>query len=124
MEKKAMAYQKYNRVAMAQMAIEILPKVASEIAKPLSSIDKITMIGDGGMDHVSGHVPLIMAKTMEAMKEATGVDLKEIMRAETFEGKTTQNHNIHLSADDKTTQMVSNLAGKLTGEKEETKEKD
>lgn len=99
MEKKAEAYQKYNKAAMAEMMIKVLPEVAAEIARPLAQIDKITIIGGGqggdGMNTVSDHVPVVMAKLFESMKEATGVDLKEIMRADTFEGKTTK--NIHLS---------------------------
>lgn len=98
MEKKAEAYQKYNKVAMAQMAIEILPKVASEVAKPLSSIDKVTIFGGSkdvdGISSISNNVPLVMAQTFKTLEEATGVDLKEILRSETFEAKTTKNINI------------------------------
>lgn len=98
MEKKAEAYQKYNKVAMAEMIINVLPQVAAEVAKPLTQIDKITIIdsgnGDGGVNSVSANVPNVMAKLFESMKETTGIDLKEIMRADTFEGKTTKNINL------------------------------
>ena len=83
--------------AMAQMAIEILPKVAAEVAKPLGTIDKVTIFGGGngsGMSTMSDNVPLVMAKTIQTIKEATGVDIAEIMRAESYEAKVTKNVNV------------------------------
>ena len=100
MEKKAEAYQKYNKVAMAEMMIKVLPEIAGKIAEPLSQIDKITIIGGGngdsgnGISSVAGNVPVVLAKVFESMKEATGVDLSEIMRAETYDAKVTKNLNI------------------------------
>lgn len=100
MEKKAEAYQKYNKVAMAEMMIKVLPEVAGKIAEPLAQIDKITIIGGGngdgsnGISSVAGNVPVVMVKLFESMKEATGVDLSEIMRAETYDAKVTKNLNI------------------------------
>ena len=41
MEKKAEAYQRYNKAAMAEMMIKVLPEIAGKIAEPLSQIDKI-----------------------------------------------------------------------------------
>lgn len=99
MEKKAEAYQKYNKAAMAEMMIKVLPEIAGEIAKPLSQIDRITIIGGGngdagnGLGTVAGNVPVVMAKLFEAMKEATGVDLAEIMKADTYDAKVTRNIN-------------------------------
>lgn len=101
MEKKAEAYQKYNKVAMAEMMIKVLPEIARNIAEPLSQIDKITIIGNGSSDtegsvgSIAGNVPVVMAKLFESMKETTGVDLAEIMRADTYDAKV--NRNITLS---------------------------
>ncbi len=99
MEKKAEAYQKYNKIAMAEMMIKVLPEVASEIAKPLTQIDKITIIGGdsdskGAIGSIAGNVPVVMAKLFESMKETTGVDLSEIMRADTYDAKVTKNINV------------------------------
>ena len=97
MEKKAEAYQKYNRVAMAEMMIKVLPEVAGQIAAPLSQIDKITIIGgngDNSVDGVAGNVPAVMAKLFQSMKETTGVDLAEIMKADTYDAKVTRNVNL------------------------------
>lgn len=98
MEKKAEAYQKYNRVAMAEMMIQVLPEIAGKIAEPLSQIDKITIIGgdnaEGAVGSVAGNVPAVMAKLFTSMKEATGVDLAEIMKADTYDAKVTRNINL------------------------------
>lgn len=100
MEKKAEAYQKYNRVAMAEMMIKVLPDVAGKIAEPLSRIESIRIIGGGsgdgsdGIASVAGNVPVVMAKLFESMKETTGVDLAEIMRADTYDAKVTRNVNL------------------------------
>ena len=98
MEKKAEAYQKYNKVAMAEMMIKVFPEIAGKIAEPLSQIDKITIIGGGSsndsVDAIAGNVPAVMMKLFESMKETTGVDLAEIMRADSYDAKVTRNINL------------------------------
>ncbi|MGX8703840.1 MAG: flotillin domain-containing protein, partial [bacterium] len=98
MEKKAEAYQKYNQAAMAEMMIKILPEVAKNIADPLSKIGDITIIGGGsaanGMDAVADNVPLVMSKLFKTMKETTGIDFTEIMRADTYDAKVNRNINV------------------------------
>ena len=95
MEKKAEAYQKYNKAAMAEMMIKVLPDVAGQIAAPLAQIDSIKIIGGSdaseGVSAVAGSVPSVMAKLFESMKEATGVDLSEIMRAGSYDAKVNRN---------------------------------
>ena len=98
MEKKAEAYQKYNGAAMAEMMIRIMPELAAEIAKPISAIDKVTIYdsgnGESGVSQVSGNMPVIMKQVFDTMSEATGVDLREIMKANTYDAKV--NKNIHV----------------------------
>ena len=98
MEKKAEAYQKYNGAAMAEMMIKIMPQLAAEIAKPISAIDKVTIYdsgnGESGVSQVSGNMPIIMKQVFDTMSEATGVDLKEIMRANTYDAKVNKNINV------------------------------
>ena len=98
MEKKAEAYAKYNKAAVAEMMIKVLPDVAAKIAEPLCQIDKITIIGgDGGsngVDQVAGNVPAVMAKLFESMKEATGIDLADIVKADTYDAKVNRNVNV------------------------------
>lgn len=92
MEKKAEAYQKYNKAAVAEMLIGVLPQIAGQIAQPLSAIDKVTIIGGGdgsssGVSSVADGVPIVMSKLFASMKEATGIDLSEIVRAESYDAK-------------------------------------
>lgn len=96
MEKKAEAYQKYNSAAMAEMLIQVLPDIAGKIAEPLAQIDKITIIGgDGsGVGGVADNVPTVMAKLIESMKAATGIDLAEVVKADTYDAKVNRNLNI------------------------------
>lgn len=99
MEKKAEAYQKYNKAAMAEMMIQVLSEIAGKIAEPLSQIDKITIIGggndsDNGVGSIAGNVPVVMARLFESMKETTGVDLAEIIKADTYDAKVSRNVNL------------------------------
>ena len=99
MEKKAEAYAKYNKAAVAEMMIKVLPEIAGKISEPLSQIDKITIIGGGdgagnGVGQVASNVPTVMAKLFESMKEATGIDLADIVKADTYDAKVNKNINV------------------------------
>ncbi len=97
MEKKAQAYAKYNKAAVAEMMIRVLPEIAAKVAEPLGQIDKITIIGgDGGngVNQVASNVPVVMAKVMESMKEATGIDLADIINADSYDAQVNRNINL------------------------------
>lgn len=108
MEKKAEAYAKYNKAAVAEMLIKVLPDIAGKIAEPLSTIDKVTIIGgDGGsngVEQMAGNVPVVMAKVFESMKEATGIDLTQLVNAESYDAKV--NRNVNLSGVDSVNLVV------------------
>lgn len=89
----AEAYKQYNDAAVAEMMIKVLPEIAKNVAQPLSAIDKVSIIGGdaSGVSGVSGNVPVLMAQTLETMKEATGIDMKEIVRANSIQAKTDRN---------------------------------
>lgn len=100
MEKKADAMAKYGEAAMTEMIIKVLPQMAEAIAKPLESIDKVSIIGgagDSGMSAISDNVPQVLAKTIESVKETTGFDLTEVMKANTYDAKV--NNNINVATD-------------------------
>ena len=46
------------------------------------------------MDAVAGNVPIVMSKLFESMKETTGIDLGDVVKAETIDAKTNRNINI------------------------------
>ena len=95
LERKADAMQKYGKAAMMEMIVKALPEMAASIAKPLESIDKVTIIDGGhgasGVDTMGGFVPSVLARTIETMKEVTGLDLVDIMKAETYDAKVNRN---------------------------------
>ena len=79
------------------MLIKVLPDIAKSVAEPLRSIDKVSIIGGdaSGVSGISGNVPVLMAQTMQTIKEATGIDMEEIVRANSINAKTDRNINIH-----------------------------
>ncbi len=95
----AEAYQKYTGAAVAEMLINVLPDVAGKIAEPLSQIDKIIIMdggnGDGnGVSNVAGNVTGVMTQVFESMKEVTGVDLADLVKAKGYDAQVTKNVNI------------------------------
>ena len=98
LEKKAEAMKKYGQAAMVEMIVKALPEMAKAIAEPLSTIDKVTIIdgnGEGsGVGSMGAYVPQVLAKTMESVKEVTGIDIADIMRASTYDAKVNKNVNI------------------------------
>lgn len=98
MEKKAEAYQKYGQAAVIEMIVKMLPNMAKEVASAVSTIDKVTIIDSGsgtsGVDAVGGWTPALMTKTIEAVKEATGVDIREVMKAGTYDAVVNRNLNV------------------------------
>lgn len=95
LDRKAEAMKKYGQAAILEMIVGILPDVAKSVAEPLTAIDKVTIIGgdSNGVADIAGNVPMILGKVIESVKEATGIDIHDIVKAQTFEGKTTKNIN-------------------------------
>ena len=113
MEKKADAMAKYGKAAMTEMIIKVLPQMAEAIAKPLESIDKVSIIGgagDSGMSTISDNVPQVLAKTIESVKETTGFDLTEVMKANTYDARVNNNLNITTDLENKVVEKVVNEA--------------
>lgn len=110
-DKKAEAMKKYGQAAILEMIVNVLPEVAKSVAEPIAAIDKVTVIGSdsNGVADMAGNVPIVMAKVMESVKEATGVDLAEIIKADTYDAKVTRNVNLN---------GAENLTSSLTSETE------
>ena len=98
MDKKAEAYKKYNNAAVIQMLVGVLPEVVKNVAEPISSIKEVKVFSgggaEGGVSSISGQVPVAIRQALDVVKEATGVDMAEIMKAGTFDAKTTRNINL------------------------------
>eukprot|EP00092_Neocalanus_flemingeri_P064390 GFUD01078140.1.p1 GENE.GFUD01078140.1~~GFUD01078140.1.p1 ORF type:complete len:430 (+),score=173.08 GFUD01078140.1:195-1484(+) len=79
MAKKADAWKEYKEAALVDMMLKVLPKIAAEVAGPLSETNKITMVatGDGpiGASRVTNEVLDIMGSLPDTVKKMTGVDI-------------------------------------------------
>lgn len=81
MAKKADAWKDYQDAAMVDMVLETLPKVAAEIAQPLTNTKKITMVssgkGDVGAHKLTGEVMSIMEKLPNVVENLTGINISK-----------------------------------------------
>lgn len=99
MDKKAAAYNK-SEFAKLEMVLEmqkiVLPQVAENVAKPMSQIGDVTIYGTTGteMNGVSQNVPAVMKQTFDIVKNVTGVDMADVIKANTLEAKTDRNINV------------------------------
>lgn len=100
LDKKAEAMAKYGKAAMMELIVKALPDMAHAIAEPLSTIDKVTIIdsgnGDGGVGTMGNYVPQVLAKTIESVKEVTGFDITEVMKADTYDAKVNKNVSVNV----------------------------
>ena len=87
----------YERQADIEL---ILREMAEQVAKPLQSIDKVTIIDStdssngSGVGQMGGYVPSVLAKTIESIKETTGFDITDVMKANTIQAKTDRNISV------------------------------
>uniref|UniRef100_A0A1I8Q0Y4 Band 7 domain-containing protein n=1 Tax=Stomoxys calcitrans TaxID=35570 RepID=A0A1I8Q0Y4_STOCA len=85
MAQKAEAWREYREAAMVEMLLDTLPKVAAEVAAPLSQAKKITMVSSGqgeiGAAKLTGEVLQIVNKVPELVKNITGVDIARSVHA-------------------------------------------
>ncbi|KAF4532120.1 hypothetical protein B566_EDAN004126, partial [Ephemera danica] len=79
MAKKADAWKEYKEAAMVDMLLDTLPKIAAEVAAPLSQAKKVTMVSCGngqiGAAKLTGEVLDIVSRVPEIVKHLTGVDI-------------------------------------------------
>ena len=84
MAKMADAWKEYGNAAMVDMMLEILPRIAAEIAAPLSGVKKVTMVADGtgqiGAARMTQEVLDIMAQVPAIVERMTGVDISKMAK--------------------------------------------
>ncbi|XP_023233958.1 flotillin-1-like isoform X2 [Centruroides sculpturatus] len=84
MAKKADAFREYKDAAMIDMVLDTLPKVAAEIAAPLTQCKKVVMVssgkGDIGASKLTGEVMDIMTKVPHMVSQMTGVNIVNLYR--------------------------------------------
>ena len=101
MEKKAEAYAKYSDAGKMEMLVQVLPDIAKSVAEPMSRIEKIIVMdggGDGqGATSVARTVASTMSTVMESVKEMTGFDLTDAMKAHTYDAVVNKNVNMDMT---------------------------
>jgi len=82
MSKKAAAFKEYGEAAVVDMLLTCLPKMAAEVAAPLSMTKKITMVQSGegeiGASKLTGEILDIMGKVPLLVKQLTGIDMAQV----------------------------------------------
>ena len=101
MQKKAEAYERYGQAAILDMMVKIIPEVAQHVSEPISAIKNMNVYGTSGADAagISGAVPAVIKQSFDVIESATGVNMTDIVRANTIEAKVTR--NVNLDADTK-----------------------
>ena len=91
MNKRADAYARYNEAAVLEMLVSVLPEVAKQVAAPMASIEKLTVISTDGAGELPRQVNNNIVQVMEMLKNTTGVDLGNLVNrytgAATVEGQ-------------------------------------
>ncbi len=81
MDKKAEAYKNYGDAAVLDIVADALPKVVAEAARPMSQIDKVTVISTDGASQTVKNVTSTVAQGTELTKALLGVDLSELLQS-------------------------------------------
>ncbi|MEQ8224836.1 MAG: flotillin domain-containing protein, partial [Candidatus Eremiobacterota bacterium] len=84
MQAKADAWRAYTEAAIIQMFIEKMPEIATAIAQPLSKMEKIVVINQGGSDGAGAHkvtqdVTTIMSQVPPVLESLTGVKMSDML---------------------------------------------
>ena len=92
-----------------------MPAIAEKVAQPLSQIEKVVVLeggngeGKSGVSSIAGNVTSVMTGLFESVKEMTGVDLKEVVKGQTYDARKV-NRNIHLTATKDAKEAIETVA--------------
>ena len=89
-EKLAEAFEKYGEAAVLDILATMMPALAREVAAPLASIDKMTVVDTGsgqGAGRVTNTVAQLMATTPELVRGITGLDLGALAQRFSADGR-------------------------------------
>jgi flotillin len=98
MRDNAEAMQKMNQQGMAEMVIKVLPEIVRAAAEPIGQIDSLNVYSggaEGGASEVMGLAPAALKQAFDVVRSTTGVDLAEVMRADTIEAKVRRDIDVH-----------------------------
>jgi flotillin len=82
-QKLAEAFEKFGEAAVLDIIVKMLPELAERVAKPIGSIDKLTVVDTGhgeGAARVSNYVTSLMATAPEMLKSVSGIDIDKLVK--------------------------------------------
>lgn len=68
-----------NPYLLANRYIDIMPKVAEQVAKPLTAVDSIKMYGSGNAQKLVKETTSIVNQVASGLKDSTGIDLPSLL---------------------------------------------
>ena len=68
-----------NPHLLANRYIDIMPKVAEQVAKPLTAVDSIKMYGSGNAQKLVRETTSIVDQIASGLKDSTGIDLPSLL---------------------------------------------
>lgn len=68
-----------NPYLLANRYIDIMPKVAEQVAKPLTAVDSIKMYGSGNAQKLVKETTSIVDQVASGLKDNTGIDLPSLL---------------------------------------------
>lgn len=83
MKEKAEAYKQYGDAAVIEMLASRLPEIARHISEPLSKMDKIVVIdngGDSGASKITQSITKMIAEVPEVVESLTGIDVIQLVK--------------------------------------------
>lgn len=83
MDKKAEAYRKYGEAAILEILVNKAPEIARELAAPLSSIDRVTLIGGDGLSSLPGAVASNFEQLDNLSEQLIGIPLSSVVKGAT-----------------------------------------
>jgi flotillin len=87
---KAEAYKQFNEAAVLSQVLDVLPKVASELASPYGNIDKLNVFSTDGESKIGQNISVGLAQVLDMVKSTTGVDFTDTLRAASQQGRTVE----------------------------------
>ena len=65
--------------SIMEMYFDALPKIAANVAAPLTNVDGITIYGEGGTTKMIGDVTQSVDSVMKAITDSTGIDMRAVL---------------------------------------------
>ena len=78
-DKKAEAQKKMGEASVLEMYFQAMPLIAKAVAEPLSTVDSITMYGDGNQAKMVQDITTTMSQIMAGVKDSTGIDPQALL---------------------------------------------